>query len=58
MDIAGGKMLWEGCFEETRRSLSENILDPRAFFKKWAKWLNADDLARFGIKKIFKKYPY
>jgi hypothetical protein len=58
IDVATGKMLWQRSFEKTQQSLSENILDAKAFFKTGAKWLTADDLARFGIKEIFKKYPY
>lgn len=58
IDVPGGKMLWKAKFEETQRSLSENILDAKAFFKKGAKWLSANDLARYGVREIFKKYPF
>jgi hypothetical protein len=51
-------MLWKGRFEETQKSLSENILEAKSFFKKGAKWLTADDLALYGVKEIFRKYPF
>ena len=58
INVAGGRMLWSASFSETQRSLSENILDARAFFKKGAKWLTADELARYGVNKIFEKFPF
>jgi hypothetical protein len=58
IDVSSGKMLWQGAFEETQRSLSENILDAKKFFERGGKWLTADELAHFGIQHIFKKYPY
>jgi hypothetical protein len=51
-------MLWQAKFDKTQRSLSEDILDARAFFKKGAKWLTADQLARYGVNEIFKKFPF
>ena len=58
IDVASGKVLWDGSFEETQKSLSENVLEARKFFERGAKWLTADELARFGVKEIFKKYPF
>ncbi|MFC1838502.1 hypothetical protein ACFL1N_02900 [Thermodesulfobacteriota bacterium] len=58
VDVSTGNVLWKGSYEETQRSLSENILNIKAFFKKGAKWLTAEDLARYGVKDIFKKYPH
>ena len=57
IDVASGKILWKGNFNETQRSLSENVLDTWAFFKKGAKWLSADELARYGVREVFKKFP-
>jgi hypothetical protein len=56
-DVASGRMLWEGSFNETQRSLFENVLDTWAFLKKGAKWLSADELARYGVREVFKKSP-
>jgi hypothetical protein len=58
IEVSGGKMLWQGEFEETQRSLSENILDAKKFFERGMKWLTADELAHFGIQHVLKKYPY
>jgi len=32
-------------------------LDTWAFIKKGAKWLSADELARYGVREVFKKFP-
>jgi hypothetical protein len=53
-----GNLLWEGNFAETQRSLSENVLDVRAFFERGAKWLTADELARYGVDEIIKDFPF
>lgn len=58
VDVESGKILWSKSFVETQRSLSENILDAKAFFERGAKWLTADELAFDGVKQIFKEFPY
>lgn len=58
VDVEGGKILWSKSFAQTQRSLSENILNARAFFEHGAKWLTADELASFGVKEIFKEFPF
>ncbi|UCD72191.1 MAG: hypothetical protein JSW70_04125 [Syntrophobacterales bacterium] len=55
IDVPSGKMLWRAKFDETQRSLFENVLDSWAFLKKGAKWLSADELARYGVREVFKK---
>ena len=57
VDVASGKLVWRGRFVETQASLSDNILDLKGFLKKGAKWLSANDLARYGVNEIFQKYP-
>ena len=57
IDVADGRMLWKAAFDKTQRSLSEDIRDARAFFQKGAKWLTANELARYGVNEIFKKFP-
>lgn len=55
--VASGKMVWKGRFAETQTSLFENILDIRVFLNKGGKWLSANDLARYGVTELFKRYP-
>jgi hypothetical protein len=58
VEVESGSILWSKSFVETQRSLSENILNARAFFEQGAKWLTADELASYGVKEIFKEFPY
>ncbi len=56
-DVPGGKVLWMAKFEETQRSLLENLLRIGLFFERGAKWLTASELASSGIKELIKKSP-
>ena len=58
VEVETGNVLWSKTFAETQRSLSENILRAPDFFARGAKWLTADELARFGMEDIFKGFPY
>lgn len=58
VEVETGNVLWSKAFAETQRSLSENILKAPDFFARGARWLTADELARFGMKEIFKDFPY
>jgi len=55
---AQSRILWSERYEETQQALSENILNAKAFFDRGGKWLTADELAREGLRKILKNYPY
>lgn len=43
-------------FEETQRSLTENILDADKFVRRGGKWITALDLAREGIRRGVKEF--
>jgi len=58
IDVSNGKVLWREVFEKSQTSLSENILEARAFFKKGVKWVTANELARYGVSEVLKKYPF
>ena len=58
VNVQSGDIVWSKSFVQTQRSLSENILNARAFFEQGAKWLTADELASYGVKEIFKEFPY
>jgi len=57
IDVATGRRLWKAKFDETQRPLSENILGAKRLLKRGAKWLSAKELAHYGVKEIFKKFP-
>jgi hypothetical protein len=58
IDVASGRTLWKAKFDETQRPLSEDISGAKTFLKRGAKWLSAKELARYGVKEIFKKFPF
>jgi hypothetical protein len=58
IDVASGQMLWSDVFSETQRSLSENILQAKGFFEMGGKWVTADQLALYGVKEMFKRFPW
>lgn len=58
IDVANGKLLWTEIFEETQRSLSENLLAAPSFLKRRGRWLSATELTEQGIEEIFARYPY
>jgi hypothetical protein len=55
--VETGKTIWSETYDKTQQALTENILNAPDFFKQGAKWLTAEELARFGIKKIMKNSP-
>jgi hypothetical protein len=57
IDVVTGRRLWKAKFDETQRPLSENILGAKRLLKRGAKWLSAKELAHYGVKEIFKKFP-
>jgi hypothetical protein len=58
VETGTGKILWSRSFVQTQRSLSENLLNAKAFFDQGAKWVTADELASYGVKEILKDFPY
>ncbi len=57
VDAATGETLWNAVVEERQKSLSEDIMKIRGFFKRGAKWLTVDELARFSLKEMLDKRP-
>jgi hypothetical protein len=58
VDVQSGTIVWSKSFVQTQRSLSENLLEAKAFFDQGAKWLTADELASYGVKEIIKEFPH
>ena len=57
IDVKTGKTQWKANFSETQKSLSENILEAKDFFKKGGRWLSASELAKYGVREVFKRFP-
>ncbi len=58
LKVSTGQKIWKGTFDKTQQSLTDNVLSVKGPVKPGLKWLSANELARLGIKEIFKKFPY
>jgi len=57
IEVSGAKTVWKKRFDETQRPLTEDIRGAKKLIKKGARWLSADELARYGVEEVFKKFP-
>jgi hypothetical protein len=55
LNVAQGAPVWQATFDKTQQALSENLLNAKDFFSMGARWLTADELASFGIKKVLEE---
>jgi hypothetical protein len=55
--VETGDRLWKKAFDKTQKTLTENVLEAKDFFQQGARWLTADELARFGVNKTLKDFP-
>ena len=49
------KLLWESYLSETQRALTDNIFEIKKFFKRGAKWITVDELAKEGARTAAKR---
>jgi hypothetical protein len=55
--VSDGQLLWVGRFNETQKSLFENLFRLGLFIKRSARWLTADELADYGLAEVMKSFP-
>jgi TolB-like protein len=51
VDVRRGDVVWSATFDETQKSLSENIFAFGDISSRGVRWLSADQLAQDGVKK-------
>src|SRR3990167_440596 len=51
LDTRDGHVLWETYFKETQKPLLENVYEIEKFFRRGAKWITSDELAKEGARK-------
>jgi hypothetical protein len=51
VDVRRGDVIWSAQFDETQKSLSENIFAFGDIGSRGVRWLSADQLAQEGVKK-------
>ena len=57
MEIAGGKRLWRNSFDGNQKTLSEDVLGGLKQIKMGLRWLSVNELARYGVKSVFRTFP-
>ena len=55
--VADGRTIWSAHFEETQKSLGDNLFQLGSFLRRGGRWLTAEELAMSGLEKIFEKFP-
>ena len=54
---ADGAILWRGNYDETQKSLFEDLFDWSTYIKSDGRWLTAKKLAAFGLEKLLAQMP-
>ena len=57
IEVASGKRLWRNAFDGTQKALSEDVLGGLKQIKMGPRWLAVKELARYGVKNVFRKFP-
>ena len=57
LSTKNGSIIWSGHFDETQRSLSENLFKLKKFIKRKASWITADEMAISGFEEILGTFP-
>jgi len=57
MEVVSGKRLWRNAFDGTQKTLSEDVLGGLKQIKMGLRWLSVNELARYGVKSVFREFP-
>jgi hypothetical protein len=55
--VADSRNIWSAHFNETQKSLGDNLFRLGSFISRGGRWLTAKDLADSGLEEIFEKFP-
>ena len=55
--VSDSSVVWSAVFDETQRSLMENLFNIGTFFKRGGKWLTAEQLAVYGLSEVLTDLP-
>jgi TolB-like protein len=55
--VHDGRLLWSRQFDETQKSLSEDLFRLGTFVKRGGAWLTAQELSRFGLEAVMEDFP-
>lgn len=57
VDVSNGSMLWVGHFDETQRSLFENLFKIGTFLRRKGTWITAEEMAVSGLEDVLQALP-
>ena len=57
VDARSGRTVWYAVFDQTQKSLSDDITNLRNFMRGGGKWLTAREFADVGIAEIIEQFP-
>ena len=57
MKVKDGKLVWKAHWDQTQKSLSENLLEFDTFVKRNMRWVTVEELSRQGLKEMLKDFP-
>jgi len=52
-----GLTVWSAYYDETQKALGDNLFQLGAFLSRGGRWLTAEELAMWGLEKIFERFP-
>jgi len=55
--VADGGTIWSAHFDETQKSLGDNLFQLGTFISRGGRWVTAEEMAISGLEIIFKKFP-
>ena len=56
--VSDAQVLWKNSFDETQKSLSENLFNIEQYMKTGLRWLTAQELARLGMDQLMLRFPW
>ena len=54
IDSASGKVLWAGAYYDEQKPLNQDLM---GFLERKGMYVTAEELAKFGVEKMMKKFP-
>ena len=54
--VSDGRVLWTGYFDETQKTLMEDMFDISSFFERDGKWVTAEQMSSAGLEKIMETF--
>ena len=55
--VEDSRPIWSGRFDESQRSLTENLFDISAFMKRGGRWVTAEEMAIDGLNDLLETFP-